>query len=214
MTNPEDYSEQAEIFRQSMVDALAQLDIIADQAQKAYEQAVDDQIAAKDELKRIQQDAATISEAYVEEHRKEIYQKIKEEVLLEITKNMIIDGRAAKDIYKWLKVPEEMMAAAWMELGYTPLGNHVGNVRYINEGRGGVVIFYREDVVLQFPYEFASGNALATVEIPTENNWEKITSLPLEDRIPTLEFIAQRIIRDQAEGYEFEIKDDAIIIKV
>ena len=212
MSEPADYSDQAEIFRKSMVEALAKLDTVADQANKAYEQAVEDQLAAKQELERIKAESYRIADEYMLERRNEIEERIRKEVLYNITKTMIIDGRPAKDIYRWLKIPEQMMADAWMELGFQPLLNHVATVRYLNEGKSGEVIFYRDDIVIRFPYEFAGGNALVTVEIIPEEKWNAITGLPLEERMPIYEFIAERIIRDQAEGHQFKIENDSIII--
>ena len=212
MSEPADYSDQAEVFRKSMVEALERLDTVADQANKAYEQAVEDQIAARQELERIKAESQKIADEYILERRTEIEERIRKEVLYDITKTMIIDGRPARDISRWLKIPEQVLADAWIELGFAPLLNHVATVRYINEGKSGEVIFYRDDIVLRFPYEFAGGDALVTVEVISEEKWNATTGLPLEERLPIYEFIAARIIRDQAEGHQFKIENDSIII--
>lgn len=68
MSEPADYSDQAEIFRKSMVEALAKLDTVADQANKAYEQAVEDQLAAKQELERIKAESYRIADVQAEMH--------------------------------------------------------------------------------------------------------------------------------------------------
>ncbi len=120
---------QEKYFVNQWRDALAHLDCVAKEARKAHEKAVEDQIAAKDEFKRIERDAHFISEAYIEKHRKEFEVRIRNEVLFEIAKNMILDGQTTIDIYKWLEIPEKMMTDAWFELGYSKLGNHVSNVR-------------------------------------------------------------------------------------
>ncbi|HUR30716.1 MAG TPA: hypothetical protein VMZ69_04745 [Saprospiraceae bacterium] len=212
MSEPADQTDATEIFRKSMVDALAHLDAVTEDARKAHEKAIDDQIAAKEEYRRIEREAHQISEAYIEKHRKEIEERIRNEELFKITKNMIRDGRSAIEIYRWLEIPEKMMVDAWTELGFEPLGDHVANVSYVDQGKTGDVIFYRDDIVLRFQREFSGGLTLATIEIPSEESWLADTGLPLEERIPILEFIGQRIIRDQAAGYKYIIKEDSIVI--
>ena len=92
MTQSIDYNEAGEIFRKSMEDALANLDKVTEEAKLAHEKAIDEQIAAKEEFKRIQNDAHKISEAYIEQHRKKFEDRLREEILFKITKNMIMDG--------------------------------------------------------------------------------------------------------------------------
>ena len=212
MAEHTDYTEAGEIFRKSMMDALAHLESIADEAHKAHEIAIENQVAAKEELQRIEREAHLISEKYLEANKKDIEDRIRGEVLFEIAKNMIREGCTATQIYKWLKIPQKMLADAWMELGFEPLVNHVANVGYVDQGRAGEVIFYREDVVLRFPYEFGGGNTLAIIYVPKAENWQSETGLLPDERKPILEFIAQRVIRDQAQGYRYVIADDTIEI--
>ena len=212
MPDPEDLTEQAELFHQSMKEALAHVESVADEARKAHELAVDNQIAAKAELQRIKNEAEKIAENYIDEHRQRLEEEIRNAELLKITKKMILDGHLAPDIYRWLEIPQKMVANAWFELGYEALGDHVANVRYHDEGRAGDVIFYRDDIVLRFPYEFAMSPVLAEVGIPTEDTWVEKTGLPLSDRMPIIEFTAKRILRDQAQGYHYRIEKDSIII--
>jgi hypothetical protein len=195
-----------------MEDALAHLDKIAEDVRLAQEQAIDDQIAAKEELKRIEREAQRISEAYAEQHRKVIEERIRNEILLGITKNMILAGRSTTEIYQWIGTPQKIMADAWMDLGFEPFGKHIAHVGYDQKGREGDVIFYRDDIVIRFPFEFGGGLTLAIVYVPTEETWTSKTSLPLEDRMPILEFTAKRIIRDQAQGYRYVIEPDCIRI--
>ena len=212
MTDPQDFDEQAEIFQQSMKEALAHVESIAEEARRAHEQAIDNQIAAQDELQRIKNEAEAIAQTYVDEHRTRLEEDIRNKELLRITKKMILDGHLAPDIYRWLEIPQKMMANAWFELGYEALGEHVANVRYHDEGRAGDVIFYRDDVVLRFPYEFGSSPVLAVIDVPSEEAWVEKTGLAITDRMPVLEFTAERVLRDQAEGYHYIIDKTTITI--
>ncbi len=66
--------------------------------------------------------------------------------------------------------------------------------------------------MLRFHYEFGGGLTLAFIEIPTEEEWTKVTGLPLEDRMPILDFIGKRVIRDQAAGYHYIVEKNIIKI--
>ena len=143
MPDQNDYTEAGETFRKSMQEALDHLDSIADEVRLAQEKAIEDQIAAQNELQRIEREAEQISKDYVDKHRKEIESGIRDQVLFEITKNMIRDGMLAKEIYTWLQIPQKMLADAWMELGFEPLNGHVANVGYEDQGRSGYLLFQR-----------------------------------------------------------------------
>ena len=121
-------------------------------------------------------------------------------------------GMKSAEIIKVLDIPEKMMKDAWSELKFTKLGDHMAHVAYEDQGRSGNVIFYREDVMLRFWYEFGGGLTLAFIDAPKVENWTSVTGLPLEDRLPILNFIGERVIEDQATGYKYRIEDDAIVI--
>ncbi|HZV71189.1 MAG TPA: hypothetical protein VFG10_16660 [Saprospiraceae bacterium] len=213
MAEQPDHNEAGAIFQKSMQDALANLDKVAEDARKAHEEAIDLQIAAKAELHRIQLEAETISRDFIDKHRKEFEDRLNNEFLLSAAKKLIMHGMKSVDIMAALDVSEKMIAEAWGDLGFSKLGtNHVANVAYEDQGRAGNVIFYREDVKLKFWYEFGGGLSLAFIDVPKEEHWTSETGLPLEDRLPILNFIGERVIRDQATGYRYEIKEDAINI--
>jgi hypothetical protein len=212
MTDPSDSTEAGEIYKKSIKDALSHLDKVMEDARTAHEQAIDLQIAAKDEIHRIEREANLISKDYIERHYKEFEDRIRNKTLFFIAKKMIMDGSKSSYIMSLLEIPETMIQDAKSELGFTKLGNHLAHVTYENQGRAGNVIFYRDDVKLSFWYEFAGGNTLAFIDVPREENWLAVTGLPLEDRLPILNFIGKRVIRDQATGYRYEIRDDAIYI--
>jgi hypothetical protein len=76
----------------------------------------------------------------------------------------------------------------------------IGNarIRYTSEGRSGYVYFESDDTSFDLWWEFAGGDALAIINIPTENTWEVQTKLPQEKRDAVLAFIAAQVIHDQA----------------
>ena len=212
MSETNDYNEAGEVFKKSMQDALAHLDVVKEDALKAHEETINLQIAAKEEIRRIEREAHLISEAYTDKHRKEFEERIRNEILFSVTKKLIMFGMKSTQIMTLLEIPPKIIADAWFELGFAKLGDRAANVTYENQGRAGNVIFYLDGVKLKFWYEFGGGTTLAFINVPTEQDWTKETGLSLEDRLPVLNFIGERVIRDQASGYRFQIKNDSIVI--
>ncbi|MBK9981696.1 MAG: hypothetical protein IPP15_04610 [Saprospiraceae bacterium] len=208
-----DYTADTNVFQKSMQAALANLDKVTEDAKKAHEKAIEMQIAAKEEIHRIELEAETISRDFVDKNRKEIEARLRDDILFSMVRKLVLFGMSSNDIMKELEVPAKMMADAWNNIGFAPLGKtHVGHVAYEEEDRAGNVIFYREDIMLKFGYEFRDGLSLAFINVPKAEKWKAETGLPLDDRLPILNFIGERVIRDKAEGYKYEIQDDAINI--
>jgi hypothetical protein len=208
-----DYSDATNVFQKSMQAALANLDKVQEDARKAHEKAIEMQIAAKDEIHRIELEAETISRDFVDKNRKEIESRLKDDILFSVARKLILFGISSNVIREQLEISAQMMADLWFNIGFSKLGElHVAHVGYEDQGRSGNVIFYREDVMLKFWYEFGGGLSLAFINVPKAENWKAETGLPLDDRLPILNFIGERVVRDKAEGYNYEIQDDAINI--
>jgi len=73
-------------------------------------------------------------------------------------------------------------------------------VTYQTQGRGGTIYFENDSARFDLWWEFAGGDALVIVEIPTEELWKSRTNLPLADRDNVLTFIAEQIVNDQMSG--------------
>ena len=212
MAEPTDLSDAGEVFRTSMKEALAQLDQAMEEARSAHQKAIDLQFEAKEEIKRIEKEAHLIAENYIDQHRKRYEEQLRQETIFAVTKKLILHGMKTQEIISLLDIPKKRMDDALAELGFLKLGNHPAHVAYENQGRAGNVVFYRDSVVLRFWYEFGGGNTLAFIDIPKAENWTAITGLPLEDRLPILNFIGECVIRDQAPGYRYEITKNSINI--
>jgi S-adenosylmethionine/arginine decarboxylase-like enzyme len=209
-----DYAQAGEVFRKTMEEALANIDVVNANLRKEQEKAIDMQIAATDELHRIEREAHQISEAYIEKHRKEYLAQLREEILLEVTRKLILEEVPSDKLKSALELPPKILADAWHYIGFDKLDDiHVAHVAYNSQGRSGTVIFYRNDLTLHFPFEFGSGDTLAMIEVPTPENWEKETKTSLADRMVILEFIARRVIRDQASDCNYLIGPAEILIR-
>lgn len=73
-------------------------------------------------------------------------------------------------------------------------------LRYEDSGRGGTIWFESRETRFDMWWEFAGGDALVIVDIPTEEQWEARTKLPLEQRESTLTFIGEQIVQDKIFG--------------
>lgn len=214
MATPEDpnHNPAADLFEQTVRNTLAHLDKITAQAKETHEAALDELAAAREERRRIEADAKKITEAYFEEHRKEMEKKMRQEALECAIKNMLRAGQTDQDIQEWLEVPFDMVEHARAMLKFRSFGREYAMVEYQQEGRSGYVIFRKGKVELRFYYEFGGGNTLALVTVPDEDHWEKETRQPLETRKPILEFIGNRIIEDQTPGHKFQLSGDTLRI--
>jgi len=212
MSEQPDYTEAGEVFRKSMQEALAHLDKLNEDLSKAKEQAIDQEIAAKDELLRIQRNAEKLSEEFIAQHRKTYDARVRNDTLMDVVEKLLAAGRSSHEVKLWLDVSDEMIAHAFTYLKFDLLIDRMANVYYDNQGKAGDVYFDWDGLILKFPFEFGGGNALAIIDVPDADHWESITSIPPEQRNAVLEFIAKRVVRDQAPDHEYEITADHITI--
>ncbi len=213
MTSPPHHETDRNVFEQTMKDALAHLDLLAAEAREAKAHAIEEQVAAKQELQKIQREAEKISAELIEQHRETYLGQLQHKVHRDVVTRLIKAGIPSLQLKKWLGLDPQQLAEIWMDMGFDKITeDHIGHVEYISEGRSGTVIFYRQDVVLRFWYEFGGYDVLAIVHVPDEESWVRNTNLPLEDRMPILEFVARRILRDQAPGHLYSIQKDTIIV--
>lgn len=203
--------EAKRIFEDSMKKALAHLDEVTKGVHEEKEKAIDEKIAAQEELKRIRREAEQLAQVHYDETYKVLVADLRKRIWGEVIRKLILSGLPSLKLKKALDLSPEVLADAWMEIGFDAMGEkHIGHVGYQNEGRSGKVIFYREDVVLSFYYEFGGNHVLAYIMVPTIDQWEEQTGIPLAERMEVLEFIARRVIRDQAAGHAYRITQDAI----
>lgn len=214
MPESPDYNAAADVFRKTMEEALANIDLVNANLKLEQEKAIDLQIAAKDEYNRILNEADKISETRIEENRKANLARVRSEVWAETIEKLIVEEIPSDMLKRILEIPGQILADVWFKLGFDKLDeNHVANVGYENEGRTGYVIFYRNDLTARFYYEFGGGDTVAIITIPTPERWDAETKMTLAERMTVLEFIAKRVIRDQAPGCKYFIGESDILIQ-
>ena len=81
---------------------------------------------------------------------------------------------------------------------------------YINQGRGGTIIYKDESSEIRFDFEFGAGSCVAIIFTPTPDVWEYSTKRKLEERDAILQFVAEQSLSDQVSGGYYEVYDNYI----
>lgn len=85
-------------------------------------------------------------------------------------------------------------------------------LEYINQGRGGYVIYKDGHNDIKLFFEFGGGNCVAIIYVPTIKEWTSKTNRPLKERLAILTFVANQAICDQSPNGYYELSDTCIEI--
>src|SRR5687767_9381944 len=85
-------------------------------------------------------------------------------------------------------------------------------LEYINEGRGGYVIYKDEHGEIKLCFEYGGGNCVVIIYVPSTNEWASKTKRPLTQRQEVLSFVAEQSIKDQAPNCYYGLSDICIEI--
>jgi len=85
-------------------------------------------------------------------------------------------------------------------------------LEYLNQGRGGYVVYKDGQNDIKLFFEYGGGNCVAIIYVPTTEEWITKTNRPVVDRIPILTFVAEQAIKDQAPKCHYELSDTCIEI--
>jgi|GEM_PF-2427039 len=78
---------------------------------------------------------------------------------------------------------------------------------YTNQGRAGMVNYHEGALHLSFGYEMSGGDdELLAISVPSAEQWERATGVPLERRSEILDFVAETARRDQCPSWYAEIR--------
>lgn len=80
-------------------------------------------------------------------------------------------------------------------------------LEYINEGRGGYVIYKDELGDIKLFFEYGGGNCVTIIYVPSIKEWTSKTKRPLTKRQAVLTFIAEQSIKDQAPSCYYVLSD-------
>jgi hypothetical protein len=76
-------------------------------------------------------------------------------------------------------------------------------IEYGPGGRGGTLYYVDTERRITFYWEFGGGDCIASIDLPTEEHWEKTTGAPLAEREAIVQFVAESVLRDQVPSGGF-----------
>ncbi len=214
--NQEDFSR---ILEDAYKKAIAQSDAIVANAEIIRKEAEAELDAAREIHAKAEREASIQIEHYFKGKQAQFMEAARKELLRNLTRQHLESGKKAEEISYWLDLPcsfvEEIQDIIHRkEKSDTAKSKNMENnpaIEYINEGRGGSVIFKNDKTRFSMWWEFGGGDAVAFVNIPVEDEWENYTRLPLSERKTTLTFIGEQIVADQLSGKgTYIIGQDAI----
>lgn len=174
---------------------------------KAVEKELD---AARALRAKAEKEGDKMAQAYFEHRQKQFAEAARTELLRNLTRLHLEVGKAPRDIAIWLDVPLDFVEnirqllkrVAQYEGKQSKRLRLEGSpqLRYVDMGRGGTIWFENRITRFDMWWEFAGGDALVIVDIPTPEQWETRTKLPLEQRESTLTFIGEQIVEDKISG--------------
>ncbi|ULQ53605.1 hypothetical protein [Flavihumibacter fluvii] len=188
-------------------DALEQADLIIAHAAQIREEAFRELDKAKEIASKAEQEADLLLANYFNGKQLQFREAARTELLRTLTRQHLENGIPAQEISNWLDWPLsyiEQIEVLLLRLKHQhkdciQLGGNP-TLQYSSLGRGGNICFQNDQTRFELWWEFAWGDALLIVDIPTELDWEKRTHISLAERQNTLVFIGEHVIKDQLAG--------------
>ena len=203
--NQEDFSR---ILEDAYKKAIAQSDAIVANAEIIHKEAEVALDAAREIHAKAEREASIITEQYFKDRQEQFMEAARTELLRNLTRQHLESGKKAEEISYWLNLPlsfvEEIQDIIRRKGNFDKskskkMENNPA-LEYLNQGRGGSVLFRNDKTRFSMWWEFGGGEAVAIVNIPMEDKWEDYTRLPLSERKSTLNFIGEQIVKDQLSG--------------
>lgn len=201
------FAQTMEMVMKNSLGGVDQVNAELEKERESLREALDDAQNLKREYEN--QGEKLAQEAY-NAHQKQYAEAARTDLLRQLTVMHIEVGKTTRDIAVWLDVPQDFVENIRRILKNKEKYNAdvakrtriEGNpkISYRDMGRGGYVIFESRETRFELWWEFAIGGALALVEVPSLENWQKTTQLPLEKRADVLNFIGEQVVLAQTGG--------------
>ena len=215
----------AKVLEKAMKDALKGVDKTAALLEKERKAVAKELDAAREVRKKAEQEGEKIAADYFEQRRTELIEFTRLELLRDLVRMHLEAGRPVNEICHWLNVKKTFVQkiAGLVERlkkyhGPQPDQHHIKldnnpQLHFFSEGRGGTIRFENNLTSFDMWWEFAGGNALALISIPSEQHWEAVTQLPREQRADILRFIGEQVVASQtSKGGSFIYDDQTMTI--
>jgi hypothetical protein len=203
----EQQAQFSKLMEKTMKESLKGVDK-ANAALNKERQAVIKELDAVQKLRaKAEREGEKMAQEFFEGKQKQFTEAAKTELLRDLVRMHIEVGKSNRDIAVWLDVPmkfvEDIRQLLKRVAQYSGDNSKrvrlEGNpkLRYVDMGRGGTIYYESPDAKFDMWWEFGGGNALVIVDIPTEEQWEARTKLPLDQRTKVLTFIGEQIVLDK-----------------
>lgn len=154
-----------------------------------------------------------MAEEYYQGRQVQFREAAQTELLRDLVCMHLEVGKSVRDIAIWLNVPKKFVENIQQHL--KRIAENFPNrykrvliegspkLRYVDMGRGGTIYYESIDAEFDMWWEFAGGGAFIIVDIPTREQWEQRTNIPLDQRDKVLNFIGEQIVIDHVpyDGY-------------
>ncbi len=87
---------------------------------------------------------------------------------------------------------------------------HNPRLEYEGNFRSGNIYYIEGDTRIGFDHEMGGGNCKMYINIPSPDNWESSTGVPVDRRDGIIRFVANQVKRDQAPSWRYEIDETSI----
>jgi len=83
-------------------------------------------------------------------------------------------------------------------------------LEYDGSGRAGTIYYLDGERRIAFPHEMCGGPMKFSIDVPPAAAWEATTGVPLAERDEIVAFVAERVKREQAPSWRYEITGRSI----
>ncbi len=226
MDNYEKYIQQnQQLMEKAFKDALTAADTITANAEAIRKQAEVELDAAREARVQAEATGEKMAADYFENHREQLMEFSRIELLRNLVRRHLEVGESAADIIHWLDIEPKFVQNIQdvldrlEDLRLNEANKNWANpegkpkLRITTEGRGGTIYYDSDTSHFNMWWEFAGGNALVIIDIPTKQHWTAKTQLPIEQRDIVLRFIGEQVVESQTKGRSsFIIGDNVLTI--
>jgi hypothetical protein len=219
-------SDSPHVFEQAMREALAhvdtvrvdtvRVDTVRAQLEPERAQLAAEREAARDARRQHEAPGEEIVEAYLGERRAALVAFARRELRRELALRMAGLGANADAIAHWLDLSADEVAASMRVTErreeWVRAHPHQATVATSGAGRGGQLHYADTRTRFSMWWEFAGGDALALVGIPTPAQWEAQTRLPVSERSSVLQVLAAELVALHAGGGGHAVFDDQVLV--
>lgn len=178
-----------------------------EKARKAVEKELD---AAKELRAKAEREGEKMATEAYEAHRNQYEEACRTELLRNLCRMHLEIGKSNRDIAVWLDVPQSFVENIRQVVHRveqlhpdrpkrTPLEGSP-KVFLTGAGRSGDLIFESRETSFAFWWEFGGYGTFLIVDVPTPDQWEARTQLPLAKRSDVLNFIGEHLVIHETHG--------------